>query len=154
MTLAGWMGCDPQPSSSASFALADLRKLEVWQKAHELVLAVNDVAHSIRGAEYTSLRSQIIRASMSIDANIVEGRNQRTDRKFAQYLDTAVNSANELEAHFIMARDFGVMSESSYKALRRRLIQVKKMLHGLINKLSGLPPRKTEPNPGPEPEAD
>ena len=57
--------------------MADFRKLEVWQKTHDLVLAVNDVAHSIRGVEYTSLRSQIIRASMSIDANIVEGRNQR-----------------------------------------------------------------------------
>jgi four helix bundle protein len=134
--------------------VADFRKLEVWQKAHELVLAVNDVAHTIRGAEYTSLRSQIIRASMSIDANIVEGRSQRTDRKFAQYLDSAVNSANELEAHFIMARDFGVMSESSYIALRKRLIQVRKMLHGLINRLSGLPARKTKPVRSPEPEAD
>ena len=141
-------------SSMHPSTMADFRKLEVWQKAHDLVLAVNDVAHSIRGAEYTSLRSQIIRASMSIDANIVEGRNQRTDRKFAQYLDTAVNSANELEAHFIMARDFGVMSESSYKGLRNRLVQVRKMLHGLINKLSGLPPRKPKPDPGPEPEAD
>ncbi|HEY0241451.1 MAG TPA: four helix bundle protein [Gemmatimonadaceae bacterium] len=85
--------------------MADFRKLKVWQKAHDLVLAVHDVTHRIRGAEHTSLRSQIIRAVMSIDANIVEGRNQPSDRKFAQYLNTAVNSANELEAHLIMARD-------------------------------------------------
>ena len=134
--------------------MPDFRKLEVWQKAHDLVLAVNEVAHSIRRAEYTSLRSQIIRASMSIDANIVEGGNQRTDRKFAQYLDTAVNSANEFEAHFIMARDFGVMNEPNYIALRGRLVQVRKMLHGLINKLPGVPPRKLKPGLGPEPEAD
>jgi four helix bundle protein len=108
--------------------MADFRKLEVWQKAHSLVLAVHDVAHAIRGAEYTSLRSQIIRAVMSIDANIVEGRNQPTDRKFAQQLTVAVNSAYELESHFIMARDFGVMSKSDYVKLRKRLVQVRKML--------------------------
>ena len=101
---------------------------------------MNDVSHGIRGAEYTSLRSQIIRAAMSIDANIVEGRNQRTDRRFIHYLDIAVNSANELEAHFIMARDIGAMSAHDYVRLRDQLVHVRKMLHGLINRLSGIAP--------------
>jgi four helix bundle protein len=126
--------------------MADFRKLEVWQKAHELVLAVHDAAGEIRGVEYTSLRSQIIRAVMSIDANIVEGRNQKSDRKFAQYLATATNSANELEAHFLMARDFGVMRDADYIALRERLVKVRKMLHGLQNKLLKIPTK--EPKPG------
>ena len=134
--------------------MADFRKLEVWQKSHDLVLDVHDIAHTIRGAEYTALRSQIIRAVMSIDANIVEGRNQPTDRKFAQYLGTAVNSAYELEAHFLMARDFGVISESDYVTLRERLVQVRKMLHGLIKKLKGIPPRSADPDVGPQPSAD
>ena len=134
--------------------MADFRKLEVWQKAHELVLAAHDVTHRIRGAEYTSLRSQIIRAVMSIDANIVEGRNQRSDRKFAQYLNTAVNSTNELEAHLIMARDFGVMSGSDYVALRERLVQVRKMLHGLGNRLNGIPQRGASVDARTKPEAD
>jgi four helix bundle protein len=133
--------------------MADFRKLEVWQKTHELVLAVHDVAHAIRGAEYTALRSQIIRAVMSIDANIVEGRNQPTDRKFAQHLTIAVNSACELEAHFIMARDFGVMSDFDYVSLRRRLVQVRKMLHGLIRKLKGIP-HNPDRDVGPQPSAD
>ena len=119
--------------------MADFRKLEVWQKAHGLVLAVNDISHTIRGVEYTSLRSQIIRAVTSIDANIVEGRNQSSDRKFAHYLTIAVNSANELEAHFIMARDVGAMGAHDYARLRDQLVQVRKMLHGLINRLSGIP---------------
>ena len=127
--------------------MADFRKLEVWQKAHELVLAVHDAAHGIRGVEYTALRSQIIRTVMSIDANIVEGRNQPTDRKFAQQLAVAVNSAYELEAHFIMARDFGVMSNSDYVTLRKRLVQVRKMLHGLIKKLKGGSNGDSSPKP-------
>ncbi|HEX6575343.1 MAG TPA: four helix bundle protein [Gemmatimonadaceae bacterium] len=124
--------------------MADFRKLEVWQKAHSLVLSVNDVADTIRGAEYTSLRSQIVRAVMSIDANIVEGRNQPTDRKFAQYVRIAINSANELEAHLIMARDIGAMKAGDYARLREQLIQVRKMLHGLANRLLNLP-KSSEP---------
>jgi four helix bundle protein len=126
------------PIATHNSDMADFRKLEVWQKAHTLVLAVNDVTHAMRGVEYTSLRSQMIRAAMSIDANIVEGRNQRTDRRFLHYLDIAVNSANELEAHFIMARDIGAMSAHDYMTLRDHLVHVRKMLHGLINKLSGI----------------
>ena len=137
-------------SPDLSYHMADFRKLEVWQKAHQLVLAVHDSAHNIRGAEYTSLRSQMIRAVMSIDANIVEGRNQPTDKKFAQQLGFAVNSAYELEGHFIMARDFGVMSHSDYVSLRKRLVQVRKMLHGLIKKLK----RNSDPDAGPQPAAD
>ena len=123
----------------------DFRKLEVWQKAHDLALAVHDVAHKIRGAEYTSLRSQMIRAAMSIDANIVEGRGQKSEKKFAQFLDIAINSANELESHLIMARDLRVMSTGDFAALRDRLVRVRKMLHGLLNKLNNV--QKKEPAP-------
>jgi four helix bundle protein len=119
--------------------MADFRKLEVWQKAHELFLGVNDVARSMRGAGYISLRSQMIRAAASIDANIVEGRGQQSDRKFAQFLNIALNSSSELEAHLIMARDIEAISASDYIKLRDRLVQVRKMLHGLINKLNGTP---------------
>jgi len=115
--------------------MADFRKLEVWQKAHELALAVSDVAAGIRGTDYLSLRSQMIRAAASIDANIVEGRGQRSDREFVRYLNIAVNSANELEAHLIMARDLGAMSAHNYVRLRERLVQVRKMLHGLLTKI-------------------
>jgi len=115
--------------------MADFRKLEVWQKAHELALAVSDVAAGIRGTDYLSLRSQMIRAAASIDADIVEGRGQRSDREFARYLNIAVNSANELEAHLIMARDLGAMSAHNYVRLRERLVQVRKMLHGLLTKI-------------------
>jgi len=77
----------------------------------------------------------MIRAAASIDANIVEGRGQRSDREFARYLNIAVNSANELEAHLIMARDLGAMSAHNYVRLRERLVQVRKMLHGLLTKI-------------------
>lgn len=77
---------------------------------------------------------------MSIDANIVEGRGQRSDREFARYLGFAINSANELESHLIMSRDIGVVKQSIFLALVEELIEVRKMLHGLLNRIGGTSP--------------
>ena len=69
---------------------------------------------------------------MSIPTNIVEGRGKKTDRDFARYLGYALGSACELEYHFILARDLGAMSDS----LMRQVVDIKRMPHGLIDKLS------------------
>ena len=91
--------------------VADFKKLEVWRKAHALALTAHKAALSIRGSSYGSLRSQIIRAALSIPANIVEGREQNGDKAFARYLRHSLSSASELEYHMIAARDMRVMSE-------------------------------------------
>ncbi len=118
-------------------SVADFKKLLVWQKAHALALETHRVATGIRGGEYLSLRSQLIRAAMSIPANIVEGRSQESRREFARYLRIAVNSASELEYHLITARDIGVLSQADSLALLGKLIEVRKMLHGLLNYARG-----------------
>jgi four helix bundle protein len=116
--------------------MADFKKLQVWQKAHALALSANTSAGRIRGATYSSLRSQLVRAAMSIDANIVEGRGQRTDKEFARYLSIAINSTNELESHLIMARDIGAMGVHEFSTLLDQLIEVRRMLHGLLNRIT------------------
>ncbi len=113
--------------------VADFKKLLVWQKAHALALEIHRAATGIRGGEYLSLRSQLIRAAVSIPANIVEGRSQESRKEFARYLRIAVNSASELEYHLITARDIGVLKEEDSLALLGKLIEVRKMLHGLLN---------------------
>jgi len=123
--------------------MSDFRKLEVWRNAHDLMLQVHSQAGGIRGGAYLSLKSQIIRASMSIPANIVEGRAQRTDREFSRFLGYAVASASELEYHLIAARDLKVLTEKKTAPLIQRTIQVRKMLIGLQKTLSGSSPAKT-----------
>ena len=77
--------------------MSDYRKLEVWRKAHALALNAHRAASRIRGNQYASFRSQIICAAMSIPANIVEGREQKTDAAFARFLRIALASTSELE---------------------------------------------------------
>ena len=73
---------------------------------------------------------------MSIPTNIVEGRGKKSDRDFARYLGYALGSACELEYHIILARDVGEISEGDFNSLMRQVVDIKRMLHGLIDRLS------------------
>lgn len=116
--------------------MADFKKLRVWNKAHALALNAERVASEIREAAHKPLRPQLNRAAMSIPTNIVEGRSKKTDRDFARYLGYALGSACELEYHIILAHDVGAIPEADFDALIRQVVDIKRMLHGLIDKLS------------------
>ena len=81
---------------------------------------------------------------MSIPSNIVEGRRQESEKEFARFLRIALNSGCELEYHLIVARDVGVMSGSDSESLLAEVVEVRKMLHGLLNKI-GPPPTPRTP---------
>jgi len=114
----------------------DFKKLHVWRKAHALALNVHRIAHRIRGGIHASLRSQLVRAAMSVPANIVEGRVQKSEREFGRFLGYALHSVSELEYHLIVARDIRAISESDFVSLLSQVIEVRKMLHGLLNRIS------------------
>ena len=115
--------------------MADFKKLLVWEKAHALMLSSHHVAKRIRRSYDISLRAQLNRSAISIPANIVEGRRQSTDREFARFLRIALGSGFELEYHVIAARDIGAISAVDAEALIGQVIEVRRMLYGLIKKL-------------------
>ena len=116
--------------------MSDFKQLLVWQKAHALGLRAHRAASGIRKAYDVALRSQIIRSAFSISANIVEGRRQESEKEFARFLKIALNSGVELEYHLIIARDIGALSHSEASALLNQVIEVRRMIHGLLKKLS------------------
>ena len=120
----------------ASLGMGDFAKLHVWRKAHALALNVHSAAVQIRGSNYASLCSQMIRASMSVPANIVEGRGQKSERDFARFLGYALNSTSELEYHLVVARDIRVITLNDFSSLSAQLIEVRKMLHGLVKRIN------------------
>jgi four helix bundle protein len=120
--------------------MSDFKKLEVWRKSHALALNVHRTAKRIRGRDYVALRSQMLRAAMSIPANIVEGSGQSSRREFARFLGIALNSATELEYHLITARDFGTISIADFHSISSQTVEVRRMLFGLTRYLK-LPSR-------------
>ena len=73
---------------------------------------------------------------MSIDANVAEGRGQNTDREFGRYLKIAINSAFEVEAHLLMARDTSALNKADCLQLMEQLIEVRRMLYGLVKRIN------------------
>ncbi len=131
-----WSGDAPLEGGLQLECMGNFKKLLVWQKAHELSLDTHHAAARIRGALHLSLRSQIVRAADSIPANIVEGRGTQTDREFAKYIRSAVSSSDELEYHLLSARDRGVLSRALHDSLLERVVEVRKMLYGLLDRLN------------------
>ena len=115
--------------------VSDFKNLKVWRKAHALALNVHRVAVQIRGAEFVSLRGQMIRAGFSIPANIVEGSGQEGAKQYARFVRFSVNSTTELEYHLIAARDLRLMKSTDFKSLSEQTVEVRKMLYGLLRHL-------------------
>jgi four helix bundle protein len=120
--------------------MSDFKKLQVWQKAHALALHTHRVANRIRRSQFSSLRSQMMRAAMSVPTNIVEGRRQESGKDFARFLNYATNSAWELEYHLMLARDLDAIPDADASTLLNELIEVRRMLHGLTRRVTGEPP--------------
>lgn len=127
--------------------MSDYKKLEVWRKAHALALNAHRASTRIRGSEYASFRSQIIRAAMSIPANIVESSEQKTEGAFVRFLRIALASTSELDYHLLAPRDIGALPKSEYLSLSSQVVEVRMMLHGLIRRLESGPIRSVPAPP-------
>jgi four helix bundle protein len=119
--------------------VTDFKKLKVWQKAHTMAMDVHRVAGQIRGAKHASLRSQMIRAAMSIPTNIVEGCSQQSAREYSRFVRIALNSTSELEYHLLAARDLAATRGTESLTLMSQVVEVRKMLYGLLHYLASRP---------------
>ncbi|MDO8501057.1 MAG: four helix bundle protein [Gemmatimonadaceae bacterium] len=115
--------------------MADFRKLRVWQAAQELAIDAHRVAARMRGARSATLCDQLIRAAMSVPTNIVEGSAHASPREFARFVQYSLASVSELEGHIQLARDLEMITQHDFTRLLARVVDVRKMLHGLLKKL-------------------
>jgi len=81
-------------------------------------------------------KSQLVRAAVSVSANIAEGCGRAGDRDFRRFIRIALGSASELEYHLLLARDLGILPDASYEPLAGQVAEVKRMLSGLAARLS------------------
>ena len=115
--------------------LKDFRTLKVWEKSHQLTLAVYKVTRTFPKDELYGLTSQIRRSSASIPANIAEGCGRSGDAEFARFLQIAMGSASELEYHILLALDINLLNSSDYERLTTEVTEVKRMLTAFLQKL-------------------
>jgi four helix bundle protein len=115
--------------------MKDFKDLMVWQKSHQLTLAVYRATMGYPKHELFGLTSQTRRCSVSIPANIAEGCGRGSDADFARFLQIAMGSSSELEYHLFLAKDLGFLNEAVYAGLNLEVTAVKRMLTALLKKL-------------------
>ena len=116
--------------------MRDFRELKVWQKAHELTLAIYRETAGFPRTEMYGLTSQVRRAAVSVGANISEGAGKNSRPDFARFLLIALGSASEVEYELLLAHDLGYLNCTTYAELSEKVIETKRMLTGFIQYLS------------------
>ena len=110
--------------------------LIVWQRSHHLFLdALKDVRLFSSTIEGRIVTDQIIRSLGSIGANIAEGFNSKTTKKYVSYLDIARNSSSESENWYYKIRDAGWLQKEIANPRINTCIEISKMLQSLISRL-------------------
>lgn len=115
--------------------MKDFKTLQVWQRSHQLTLAVYRSTVDFPRDELYSLTSQMRRAASSIPANIAEGCGRFGDAELARFMQIAMGSASELEYHLLLAHDLGFLTSPIYNQLDQELAEVKRMLNAFLQKL-------------------
>jgi four helix bundle protein len=115
--------------------MQDFKKLQVWEKAHSLVLSVYRISQPFPKAEQFGMTSQLRRAAYSIAANIAEGCGKQSNLEFARYLHISLGSANETEYFLLLAHGLEYLKKEEYENLNFQINEIKAMLISLINKV-------------------
>jgi len=110
-------------------------KLEVWKRAHQIVINIYKITRSFPKEEKYLLVDQLRRASISIAANIAEGNDRKTKKEFIQFLYNSKGSLSEVKYFCILTRDLNYIDINTYVKLISELTEVGKMINGLINYL-------------------
>jgi four helix bundle protein len=116
--------------------MKDFRKLKVWERAHQLVLAVYQTTMSFPRDETYGLTAQIRRSASSIPSNIAEGCGRDGDAELARFCLIACGSASELEYQILLAHDLKLIPSGHYEQLTQEITEIKRMLTVLVQKLT------------------
>ena len=93
------------------------RELTCWQLAHELKLALYQLADTPEVQRDLRFRDQLRDAAASAPRNIAEGFGRRTHREFAHFLDIARGSLTECQNHLQDAVDPGHLQPADFTPL-------------------------------------
>lgn len=115
--------------------MAHFKELLVWQKSVDFVTEIYIATVSFPKDEIYGLTSQIRRAAVSVPSNIAEGNSRRSKPDYLQFLKIARGSCAEIETQLIISKNLNYLSEEDHQKLSINILEISKMLNGLINSL-------------------
>lgn len=107
-------------------AINTFRDLQVWQKAHELVLGIYRITIKLPSHEMYGLIAQLRRAALSVACNIVEGFHRRSVHDSLHFYNMADASLEEVRYQLMVARDLCYINEMEYTTIELQAASVSK----------------------------
>jgi four helix bundle protein len=110
--------------------LTDFRQLNVWQKAHKLVLDVYEFTKKFPKEERSEIVSRMREASTQIPIKIGEGFNRRHPKDKEMAYKSAQEAIEELKYLLILSKDLEFVKDNEEILLAAE--EVSRMLIGLV----------------------
>ena len=105
----------------------------------DLAEAIYALTGSFPKQEEYRLTSQIIRAAISVPANIAEGQRRGTRKDYAHFVGIARGSVAEVETLLLLAERVKLANAGQIKPLVDLAEEISRMLYSLRNRLAESP---------------
>jgi four helix bundle protein len=119
-----------EESSAPIERLTDFQQLNVWQKAHKLVIEVFEITKKFPKDERDGMVPLIRRTAMTIPAKIAQGFMRRHPRDKEEAYRQSQDAIEELKYYLILSRDLKLLKDSDEVILG--VDEVGRMLTGLV----------------------
>ena len=107
------------------------RKLEVYNKAQELVYNTYTLLHKFPKEEQFALCNQLRRAAVSITSNIAEGVNRYSYKDKVHFLEISFGSLMEVMSQLEIAHQLGYISQTDLHNIELQVAQIARLLTSL-----------------------
>lgn len=111
------------------------RKLNVYQRAVDLVTEIYQLLKKFPLEERYALCDQIRRASISVPSNIAEGMSRLSDKEKAHFLEISYGSLMETMCQIEIGKRLEYLSQEDYQRIENDVTEIACMLASLRKKI-------------------
>jgi len=115
--------------------MRDFRTIDAWHKAHALTLHVYRITESFPKTETFGLSTTLRRKTADLTMKIAEGCGKDSNPDFVNFLQQGRGIGMEVEYQLLLAHDLHLVESKDYEVLQAQVIEVRKMLSGLMKTL-------------------